>query len=86
MKSLDGPLTDPADLFALLGRFVGTAVLFVVSATLLLRQEWRSLAFSAPAMFVMQFMTIRLWRKLRDERAAAERERAININSESDTL
>jgi hypothetical protein len=67
------PLTDPVDLIALLGRFIGTVVLFIVSGTLLLRHEWRGLAFSAPAMFVMQFLTIRLWRKLRDERVEKEK-------------
>jgi uncharacterized protein (DUF58 family) len=70
------PLTDPVDLVALLGRLVGATVLFLVSATFLFSKNWRGLAFSAPAAFVMQYLTIRLWRKLRDERVEGEKLRA----------
>jgi hypothetical protein len=71
------PLTDPIDLLALFGRVLGTLVLFLVSATLLLRHDWRALMLSVPAMFVMQWMTIRFWRKLRTEREEGEKAREL---------
>jgi hypothetical protein len=76
-KQFEKPLTDPVDLLALFGRVIGTVVLFLVSATLLLRHEWRGLMFSVPAMFVMQWMTIRFWRKLRREREEGEKAREL---------
>ena len=69
------PLTDPIDLLALLGRVLGTLVLLLVSATLLFRHQWSALYLSVPAMFAMQFLTIRFWRKLRDERLEGEKKR-----------
>lgn len=76
------PLTDPADLFTLLGRFMATVVLFMMTVAFLVNDEPSKRVFAIPfgtVTLLVQFAAIRLWRRLRDERLAAKEARAQAI-------
>ncbi|MDX1934307.1 MAG: hypothetical protein SFU56_17025 [Capsulimonadales bacterium] len=65
------PLTDPADLLRLGGRFFGTLILYVISFSYLIKQDYPGAAAMALLAIALQIWTIRLWRYLRDQRVAA---------------
>jgi hypothetical protein len=69
------PLTDPADVWRLVGRFFCTLVLSFVAASYLLRRDSVGAGVFAIAALISQAMTIRLWRHLSARRAAAQKER-----------
>ena len=66
------PLTDPADLFTLLGRMVICLVLACLTVVLLIRQAFGFALFVGAISIFVQRITIKMWRRLRDERLAAE--------------
>jgi hypothetical protein len=65
------PVTDPADLINLIGRFVLTLVLNVLIVLALLRREWISVGVLSLVSLYVHRVTILLWRRLRDERIEA---------------
>lgn len=69
------PLTDPADLFNLIGRFFLTLVLNVLILFSLFQRNFVSVAVLSLASLFMHRATILLWKRLRNERLAAEQER-----------
>jgi|GEM_PF-5172518 hypothetical protein len=62
------PLTDPADLLALLGRFMSGSFLMIMTGVLILRQVWVMAAICGVLTILLQLSTTQLWRKLREER------------------
>jgi hypothetical protein len=78
-----GPLTDPAELVALLGRFVACVVMFILTIAAFVKHA--TLIGVGIAIFSLfyQRATLRMWRRLRDERMAAEAARAGMTQSAS---
>jgi hypothetical protein len=70
------PLTDPADLLALLGRFMAACVLMVMTLALLLQRHYMIAIITGGVTLLLQLATTRTWRRLREERLTklAERE------------
>ncbi len=66
------PLTDPVDLITLLGRGVICLVLAALTIVLLVRQVFAFALFVGIVSLVVQRMTYKLWKRLRDERIAAQ--------------
>lgn len=62
------PLTDPADLWTLLGRFCASLILTTMTIVNLFAHHYLLAAFTGIASFLFQRAAIRLWRRLRDER------------------
>jgi uncharacterized SAM-binding protein YcdF (DUF218 family) len=71
MNESEQPITDPADLINLIGRFVLTLVLNVLIVLALLRREWVSVGVLSLVSLYVHRVTILLWRRLRDERVEA---------------
>jgi hypothetical protein len=69
-KALQRPLTEPADLFRLLGLFGASVAVFFVGFVNLVLQRWTEGIVFGVAALILQFGTMRIWRKLRDERIA----------------
>ena len=66
-----GPITDPADLWTLIGRFVAGQVLNVLVVACLLRKAMLpALLLAVTSLFVHRAL-VKLWRKLSAERVAA---------------
>ncbi len=72
---MEKPLTDPSDLFRLLGRFTCALMLTVFTVLYIIKKELPPTLFFAIASIVAQGATIRLWKKLSAERQAALLER-----------
>ena len=66
------PLTDPAELFTLLGRMVICCVLAALTVALLLKQQIAYALFVGAISIFVQRITIKMWRRMRDERMEAE--------------
>jgi hypothetical protein len=77
-KETSRPLTEPADLMALIGRFCATCVLGTLTVAFFWRGERLYGVVLAIVTLILQVLTVRLWRHLREERAAkvAEQEKA----------
>ena len=73
----DAPLTDPADLLALAGRFLGSVILTFFSILCLVRHTYEAMIGTAAGALFLQFLTVKLWRKLRDERIEAKIARGL---------
>jgi hypothetical protein len=70
---LTKPLTDPAELFTLFGRFVAAWILTFMTVAFLINGDDNKRIFAVPfgcASLIVQFATVRLWRKLSRERLA----------------
>lgn len=78
------PLTDPADLLALLGRFMAACVLMVMTFALLLQRHYVIGMVTGAVTLFLQMATTHTWRRLRNERLAklAEREAALAKETE----
>jgi hypothetical protein len=72
------PLTDPADLMTLLGRFVAGIVMNLFIVWSLTKQNWWSVSLFTVASLIIHRATIGLYRRLRKERA----ERVALLESE----
>jgi hypothetical protein len=68
-KSPVVPLTDPADLMTLLGRFVAGIVMNLFIVWSLTKQNWWSVSLFTVASLIIHRATIGLYRRLRKERA-----------------
>lgn len=66
------PLTDPAELFTLLGRMVICFVLAALTVALLMRQAVAFALFVGAISIFVQRITIKQWKRMRDERMEAE--------------
>jgi hypothetical protein len=66
------PLTEPADLLRLIGRFFATLILYIFALTYLFKQDMGGALILAIFALLMQFWTMSLWRNLRDQRIAAK--------------
>lgn len=66
-----GPKTDPADLMALFGRFFSSVLLMMLTILMLLRHNYPVAALASLVAFFTQRATIKLHRRLREERMAA---------------
>jgi hypothetical protein len=76
---LSKPLTNPADLFALLARFVAANILLVATFMYLIQGQRDRAIVTAVVSLLFQLWTISLWRKLRDLRLAAKADRAAAL-------
>jgi hypothetical protein len=72
---MEKPLTDPADLFRLLGRFSCALMLTVFAVIYIIKKELAPTLFFGIASIVAQGAAVRLWKKLSSERQAAIAER-----------
>ena len=68
-KSPVVPLTDPADLMTLLGRFVAGIVMNLFIVWSVTKQNWWSVSLFTVASLIIHRATIGLYRRLRKERA-----------------
>jgi hypothetical protein len=68
---LSAPRTELADLMALFGRFFSSVLLMMLTIVMLLRHSYAVAAVTALAALLTQRATIKLYRRLRDERMAA---------------
>ena len=66
------PLTDPAELLTLLGRVVICFVLAALTISLLVKQQIAFALFVGAISLFVQRITIKMWRRMRDERQEAE--------------
>jgi hypothetical protein len=73
---LTKPLTNPADLFALLTRFVAANILLVATLIYLVQGQRERAVVTGVVSLLFQLWTVSLWRKLRDQRITAKIERA----------
>jgi hypothetical protein len=67
-----GPLTKPADLLMLFGRYIASLVLLVSTLVHIFQRNVVGAAFAGTASLLLLWTTVRLWRRLRDERMAAK--------------
>ncbi|MBC8103728.1 MAG: hypothetical protein H7Z41_14230 [Cytophagales bacterium] len=67
----NAPKTDLADLLALFGRFFSAILLMSLTIFMILRHNYLIAALSSLVAFFTQRATVTLYRRLRDERAAA---------------
>lgn len=65
-----GPKTELSDLTALFGRFFSSVFFMMLTVAMLLRHNYLVAAVTALAAILTQRATIKLYRKLRDERVA----------------
>ncbi len=72
------PLTDPADLLTLIGRFVAGIVMNLFVVWSITKQSWWSVSLFTIASLIIHRATISLYRRLRQERA----ERVAQLESE----
>ena len=72
------PLTDPADLLTLMGRFAAGIVMNLFIVWSLTKQNWWSVSLFTIASLIIHRATIGLYRRLRKERA----ERVALLESE----
>lgn len=77
------PLTDPADLLALLGRFMAACVLMVMTLALLLQKQYALATITGGVTLFLQLATTRTWRRLREERFAKQAERKAAQETEA---
>jgi len=63
------PLTDPADLLTLLGRFAAGIVMNLLIVWGITKQNWWSVSLFTVASLIIHRATIGLYRRLRKERA-----------------
>ena len=75
------PLTDPADLLTLIGRFAAGIVMNLFIVWSITKQNWWSVSLFTIASLILHRATIGLYRKLRKERA--ERVALLQSNMES---
>jgi hypothetical protein len=66
------PLTDPADVLRLLGRYLASLVLLVATLVHIFQGNVVGAAFAGIASLVLLWTTFLLWRRLRAERMAAK--------------
>jgi hypothetical protein len=71
MEQRTRPLTDPADLFRLLGRFTCALFLSALTVVYIVKRDMPGILFFAVASIIAQGATLRLWKKLVAERQAA---------------
>ena len=72
------PLTDPADLLTLIGRFAAGIVMNLFIVWGITKQNWWSVSLFTVASLIIHRATIGLYRRLRRERA----ERVAQLSSE----
>lgn len=72
------PLTDPADLLTLIGRFVAGIVMNLFIVWSITKQSWWSVSLFTIASLIIHRATISLYRRLRQERA----DRVAQLESE----
>jgi hypothetical protein len=72
------PLTDPADLLTLIGRFVAGIVMNLFIVWSITKQSWWSVSLFTIASLIIHRATISLYRRLRQERA----ERVAQLETE----
>jgi hypothetical protein len=75
------PLTDPTELMTLLGRFGACAALLVVTVAAFVKQNLPLGLVLALVSLIVQRATVKLYRRLRDERITAEADRAARNGS-----
>lgn len=63
------PLTDPADLLTLIGRFAAGIVMNLFIVWSITKQNWWSVSLFTVASLILHRATIGLYRRLRKERA-----------------
>lgn len=63
------PLTDPADLLTLMGRFAAGIVMNLFIVWSITKQNWWSVSLFTVASLILHRATISLYRRLRNERA-----------------
>lgn len=68
-KSQAAPLTDPADLLTLFGRFAAGIVMNLFIVWSITKQNWWSVSLFSIASLILHRATIGLYRRLRKERA-----------------
>lgn len=78
------PLTDAADLFALVGRFVASFVLMVLTIMLIMKQSYGPAVICGTVSLFMQVATTRMWRRLREEREAKKAARDQTVSETGD--
>ncbi|MGC4043874.1 MAG: hypothetical protein QM758_08700 [Armatimonas sp.] len=78
MASPEKPLTDPADLFRLFGRFICAVLLTVFAVIYIVKADVAKLVFFSIASIVAQRATLKLWKELVAERQTALAERGIH--------
>lgn len=66
--TINAPLTDPADFWTLIGRFVTGIVLNLFLVWSLTKQSWWSVALFAITSIIVHRATIGLYKRLRSER------------------
>jgi hypothetical protein len=80
-------LTDPADMFALFGRFAAANIFFMTTVFAAFQGQYQRAIFCGVMSILLQIATIRLWRHLRDQRqqrlAEREAKRSAAVNSET---
>lgn len=72
------PLTDPADLLTLIGRFAAGIVMNLFIVWSITKQNWWSVSLFTVASLIIHRATIGLYRRLRKERA----ERVAQLEAE----
>lgn len=78
---LTKPLTNPADLFALLTRFVAANILLVATLIYLVQGQRERAIVTGVFSLLFQLWTVSLWRKLRDQRITAKAEHAEAVQA-----
>jgi len=73
------PLTDPADLLTLIGRFAAGIVMNLFIVWSITKQNWWSVSLFTVASLIIHRATIGLYRRLRKERA----ERVAELEAET---
>lgn len=68
-ETINTPLTDPADFWTLIGRFVTGIVLNLFLVWSLTKQSWWSVALFSVTSIIVHRATIGLYKRLRKERA-----------------
>lgn len=79
---LNEPLTSPADLWMLFGRYMASLILMLMTIVFIIHPDPTRRVFAVPfgcVSLLLQFATIRLWRRLRDERLLAKEARAETL-------
>jgi hypothetical protein len=66
------PLTRPADLLMLFGRYIASLILLVFTLIHILQQNVGGAVFTGLASLFLLWTTFLLWRRLRNERMAAK--------------
>jgi hypothetical protein len=80
-ERLQKPLTEPADILLLLGRYFASLIMGCLACTYLMQQNLTAASVYGGISLGLQFWTVLLWRRLRRERRVAEAERAALLES-----